>query len=242
MNNNHFKILITVYNSKDYIATCIESALSQTYKNYELVVIDDCSTDGTWDIIQKYDCTKHRRDKRQGDSLINTIWYLNTFHGNDNDIIVHLDGDDALAGDDVLEYLNSAYTDDTWMSYGQYEPMSHKYHNYCQPIPNTRTYRRSGLWVTTHLKTWRRWLWHKIKDEDFRGGDGEYLKAATDRAFMYPMIEMAGKDHIRFIDKILYLYNDINPDCCMYHMAKKLSDTATYLILKPPYNELHGKS
>lgn len=239
MNNNHFKVLTTVYNSEKYIADCIESALNQSYTNYELVVIDDCSTDGTWDIVQKYPCTKYRRDRRYKDSLINTIWYLNSFPGNDNDIIAHLDGDDALYCNDALDHLNFVYTEDVWMSYGQYEPMSHKYHNYCQPIPNTRTYRKSGLWVTSHLKTWRRWLWHEIKDEDFRGEDGEYLKASTDRAFMYPMIEMAGKAHIKFVDKVLYLYNDINPNCCMYQMPKKLSDTATYLILKKQYDELH---
>lgn len=235
---NHFKILITVYNSENYIEQCIKSALLQKYNDFEVVIIDDCSTDSTWDIISKYECTKYRRDERQRDSLINTIWYMNTFPGDRNDVIIHLDGDDYLAGDFVLEYLNNVYTDDIWMTYGQYEPVSHKYHDYCQPIPNTRTYRRSGLWVTSHLKTWRRWLWHRIKDEDFRDKNGNYLTASSDRAFIYPMIEMSGKEHIKFIDKVLYYYNDMNPSCCMYHMPKVLSDTATYLILKPSYKEL----
>ena len=73
-------------------------------------------------------------------------------------------------------------------------------------------YRKSGYWVTSHLRTFRKSLWDRIEDKDLRGDDGQYFKVAWDLAFMYPMIEMADS-HVRFIDKILYLYNDLNPLC-----------------------------
>ncbi len=61
MNN---KILISVlmpaYNAEKYIGEAIESILRQTYKNFELIIADDASTDETWQVIQDY----LKKDKR----------------------------------------------------------------------------------------------------------------------------------------------------------------------------------
>ncbi|MFW6383201.1 MAG: glycosyltransferase family 2 protein, partial [Nanoarchaeota archaeon] len=53
-------VLMPAYNSQDYISDAIESILSQTYTDFEFVIIDDCSTDDTWKIIKKY----AKNDKR----------------------------------------------------------------------------------------------------------------------------------------------------------------------------------
>lgn len=47
-------ILIPVYNRKNFIAECIESALNQSYENIEVIISDNCSTDGTWEICKEY--------------------------------------------------------------------------------------------------------------------------------------------------------------------------------------------
>lgn len=47
-------ILIPVFNRKDYIAECIESALNQTFTDFEVVVVDNASDDGTWEICQQF--------------------------------------------------------------------------------------------------------------------------------------------------------------------------------------------
>ncbi|MBI5006901.1 MAG: glycosyltransferase family 2 protein [Nitrosomonadales bacterium] len=53
-------ILIPVYNREDFIAECIQSALAQTYTDFEIVVADNASTDGTWEICQKLAATDAR--------------------------------------------------------------------------------------------------------------------------------------------------------------------------------------
>ncbi|MFA5956107.1 glycosyltransferase family A protein [Hyphomicrobium sp.] len=45
-------VVVTVYNKAPYARDCIESVLTQTYAPVELVVVDDGSTDGSWDIVQ----------------------------------------------------------------------------------------------------------------------------------------------------------------------------------------------
>ncbi len=47
-------VLMTAYNSEEYIAEAIESILGQTYKSFEFLINDDASTDRTWLIIQEY--------------------------------------------------------------------------------------------------------------------------------------------------------------------------------------------
>lgn len=47
-------VITPVYNTEKYIAECINSILKQTFKDFELIIIDDCSTDRTWSIVKKF--------------------------------------------------------------------------------------------------------------------------------------------------------------------------------------------
>lgn len=48
-------VAIVTFNQKSFLAECIESILAQDYPNIEIVVADDCSTDGTQEMLQRYD-------------------------------------------------------------------------------------------------------------------------------------------------------------------------------------------
>ena len=54
MNFPQVSILIPVYNRKKYIAQCIQSALDQSFIEHEIVVVDNASDDGTWEICQQF--------------------------------------------------------------------------------------------------------------------------------------------------------------------------------------------
>ncbi len=47
-------VIIPCYNVEKYLDKCIDSILNQTYKNLEIILVDDCSKDKTWDIALKY--------------------------------------------------------------------------------------------------------------------------------------------------------------------------------------------
>ena len=52
--NIYFSIIIPCFNASKYIDRCIKSIFKQTYKNYEVILVDDCSSDETFKILNKY--------------------------------------------------------------------------------------------------------------------------------------------------------------------------------------------
>lgn len=60
MNKPHISIVVPVYNVENYLPQCLNSILSQSYKNYELIVVDDGSTDRSSEICDEFG----KRDNR----------------------------------------------------------------------------------------------------------------------------------------------------------------------------------
>ena len=208
---NRFILLVTQRDAAPFIKRCLDSIVAQTYKNYFVIIMDDNSTDGTWEIIQTYPFQAIHTNKQKYHCK-NFVAGINAFATNREDIICFISGDDYLASDDVLEHLDRVYLNpDVWLTYGNFVPTSGEYGPYCHALEDTRTYRRSGSWFTSHLITCKKKLWDKIDDKDLRYSDGNYPNNSFDLAFMYPMVEMAGLKHSRFIEKVLYMYNDRNP-------------------------------
>ena len=62
INNTHppsqhypaISVIIPMYNTEKYVGDCLESLLAQTFKNFELIVVDDCSTDSSPAIVESY--------------------------------------------------------------------------------------------------------------------------------------------------------------------------------------------
>ena len=48
-------IMIPVYNARPWLAETIDSALAQTWENTEVIVLDDGSTDGSMEVIKRYE-------------------------------------------------------------------------------------------------------------------------------------------------------------------------------------------
>lgn len=109
VNNIKFTIVVPNYNNADWINRTIESVINQTYKNWEMFIIDDMSSDNSIEVIKSY------KDKRitlienkiklyNGGSR--NIGILKAKETNKDGYLVFIDSDDWLASDNVLEKLN----------------------------------------------------------------------------------------------------------------------------------------
>ena len=52
--SNKISVIMSVYNDQDNISNSIKSILGQTYKDFEFLIVDDCSTDNTYEEIKKF--------------------------------------------------------------------------------------------------------------------------------------------------------------------------------------------
>ena len=88
-------IIIPAYNVENYIGRGVSSALSQTYEDIEVVVVDDGSSDGTWSALQTYSADSRVVLSRQENSGVSRArnHALNLATG---DYVIFLDSDDWL--------------------------------------------------------------------------------------------------------------------------------------------------
>jgi glycosyltransferase involved in cell wall biosynthesis len=246
-----FKIVVPSFNSVDYIAKTLSSIEAQSYKNYQVCVIDDGSTmkqqkDIILSFCKRNGWTAQFHDKNYG-ALYGLVHALRNFHCQDDDVVVVLDGDDWLAHDKVLERLHEEYArQDVLMTWGQCErfPPGNPPMKYAQPIPDMvidQKLYRDIPFVFWHPCTFKYVLWRHIKDEDLRDTDGSYFRYYKDKATIYPMLEMAGP-RIKFIPDTLVIYNLENPLNDFRTALSEEFERVNQLILKkaryPTLNEI----
>lgn len=98
-----FSIIMAAYNAEKEIEGAIKSVLSQTFKNFEFIVVNDASTDATAEIVSKYDNIKlinHTENRRAGGAR-NTGLEMAS-----GEYIIFLDSDDVLADENVLARID----------------------------------------------------------------------------------------------------------------------------------------
>lgn len=100
-----FSIVIPVYNVKPYLKTCIDSILNQSFTDYEIILVDDGSTDGSEKICEEYS-REHQNiltfhQKNQGQAAARN-YGISLAKG---EYLLFIDSDDYLIGNNVLEKI-----------------------------------------------------------------------------------------------------------------------------------------
>ena len=211
-----FNIIVPVFNAEKYIEKCLNSIIKQSYKNYQVKVIDDCSTDYSYElaleICNRYENFDIKKNPRRLGALnnINELLSLN-IEAPSKTIDILIDGDDYLYSGDVLDILYEKYLNTNCLiTYGSHlSSKGIQGKKYPHLIRKLNLYRKY-FWYASHLKTFRHDLWLSINKSDLLTHNGHYFSVASDLALMFPMLEMAGNRQ-EFIKDVLYVYNDQNP-------------------------------
>lgn len=161
----NISIVIPVYNEAELLTACLEAISAQTVSPFEVIVVDNNSTDETVQIAQRFDFVKVLHEPRQG------VVYARTrgFNAARGDIIARIDGDSIVAPNWV-ESIHAVFTEDA-----QLDAVSGKaayYHAAAAPVFNAldlffrrRLQRQLGdrvyLWGANMAI--RRGAWQRVK-------------------------------------------------------------------------------
>ena len=100
-------VLITAYNREKYINEAIESVLASTYTNFEIIIVDDCSKDKTFEIAKKYELKDNRIKLYQNKSNLGQFPNRNKAAEYANGkYIKYLDSDDTIYPHGLEVFVN----------------------------------------------------------------------------------------------------------------------------------------
>jgi glycosyltransferase involved in cell wall biosynthesis len=205
------KIVINCGRCEDYIGACIESLLMQTYFYWQAVVTIDRRGDRTYEKAVEAAAGDPRivitRNRRRLFPMENLVRAIRRSDAEPEDVIVVLDGDDWFITDRALERIAYEHADsDCWMTYGSWISNSREHPGRWPGYRDGVDFRKVP-WLGTAVRTWKKWLFDLIAEEDLRDAKGRYFRVSEDVACMFPMLEMATTRRARHIEEPLILYN-----------------------------------
>lgn len=121
MENNLVSIIMPSYNTANYISESINSVINQTYENWELIIVDDCSSDNTEEIVNKIlkdKRIKYLKNTKNSGAAISRNRALKEAKGK---WIAFLDSDDLWHKEKLEKQINFMEKNNYSFSYTFYE-------------------------------------------------------------------------------------------------------------------------
>lgn len=223
MKEPEISLLMTNYNCGKYIESAIESVINQTYENWELIIVDDKSTDDSLSIINRFLSDKRikliSRNKNIGyaGSLIDAI------KKSKSKIIGIIDSDDALEENAIKVILEE---------YIKNPNIGLIYSNMWVCDSDLNTIEKSK-WVgqvekgktnlhrpkVSHFKTFKISVYNKTEGFDIN------MKKAVDKDIIYKLEEVT---KIKYVDKAIYYYRSHDEGISQ---GKNLAEAKKYSLL-----------
>lgn len=154
-------VILNVYNGEQYLENCITSILSQTYDNFEFIIVNDGSTDSTKDIIDKYSTKDDRirvfHTENKGLSS-SRAWGLTKISG---EYFIFIDGDDYVDKNYLQELYDSIIKNNADLATCEYcevrdtETTQKKIFEHSDPIDYTRDLIHGRTWCVVWNKLFK---------------------------------------------------------------------------------------
>jgi glycosyltransferase involved in cell wall biosynthesis len=183
--NTLITIIVAVFNGEETLERCIDSIVHQTYPNKELIIMDGVSTDGTVELLKRYDKEITYWESKP-DRGIYHAWNKALDHA-EGDWICFIGADDFFVDAGVLARvvpkLKDAINHDCLYAYGQVELYSDKKQRVVEKVNDSweivkKRFKRGGFLV--HSGSFH----HKLLFEN-SGGFNERYKICGDKDFLF---------------------------------------------------------
>ncbi len=176
-------VIIPTYNSAKYIKSAINSILSQTYKDFEIIVVDDGSTDSTKEVLKNYIKTNkikyiYQKKKNQASARNKGVGYSK------GEFIAFLDSDDLWLKDKLAKQLPLFNDKTIGLVYGGVEwfknhhTIKNRKNIIKRKIPKDKGYLFNKLivhnFITTSSVIIRKKAFQKFNENDIYGGVEDY--------------------------------------------------------------------
>lgn len=138
-------ILMPVFNTAAYLPTCLDSITQQSYEDWELIAIDDFSTDKSSQILEDYAQEDHRISWYHNDEKGIIPALLKAYHRSQGDMIHRMDSDDMMPLD-KLENLHR-----TLVSAGRGSVATGMVQYFSTDLELQRGFLDYGHWINVHI-------------------------------------------------------------------------------------------
>ncbi|MDY0929523.1 glycosyltransferase family 2 protein [Chryseobacterium sp. CFBP8996] len=197
-----FSILVAHYNNYNYFIECYESILKQTYQEYEIILVDDCSTDDSYEKIIELtkDNSKVKVFKNEENSGVG-LTKKRCIDLASGEICGFVDPDDTLT-ENALQVIVENYTENNIVVYSQFYECDAKLNpiklfSHSRAIKNGNKLFFNVFFEATHFFTFKREAYHKTS------GINDKLTSAVDQDLYLKLYEIG---NFKFVKAPLYYY------------------------------------
>jgi len=197
-----FSILVAHYNNYNYFTECYDSILKQTYQEYEIILVDDCSTDDSYEKIIELtkDNSKVKVFKNEENSGVG-LTKKRCIDLASGEICGFVDPDDTLT-ENALQTIIENYTENNIVVYSQFYECDAKLNpiklfSHSRAIKNGNKLFFNVFFEATHFFTFKREAYYKTS------GINDKLTSAVDQDLYLKLYEIG---NFKFVKAPLYYY------------------------------------
>ena len=244
-------IIIPIYNAEKYLSRCIESILSQSYQDFEILMIDDGSVDDSLGICKKYAEKDDRiRVYHKDNGGVSSARNVGLLHAR-GEWIFFVDADDELM-ENALQELMSCISNDVDMVWGGYEVYNEQgecNYRFDEKVSILLSNRDSilNMYVPQYCK-YQGFIWNKLYRANIISSRiffNEKISFNEDRLFITQFLCKSGKS-VHFFTKPIYKYYESSTSAMMQlgkeYNPKFISDMYACIMMKDDILKIYNDS
>lgn len=229
-------VIVAIYNTSNYLEQCVHSLMTQTYDNFEIIFIDDASTDDSLDLLKKIlseypqhegKCVIIENNENKGIGHCRRIGMKKAC----GSYVIHVDSDDYVDSAFLEKLVNKAQVEDADIVIcNRAEVIGNRINN----IFNKHVENKSELIKRLLIGSCHNALWNKlIKKKIFTDNDiypEDIFRNLEDKSIMFKCVYSSNK--IVYVDDVLYYYRKYENSLTMDSQRKLLPivDRLTQLV------------